>query len=153
MEQPFLYLYFMFEIRKFTTEHNTLFEQALSIRVKVFVDEQQVPLELEADKYEDVSTHYLVFHDQSPIATARWRKTSEGIKIERIAVLIEYRDRKVGSFLLKHLISETSNQMEEIYLYAQVEAIKFYKKYSFITEGETFMLDGIMHIKMVLKRD
>jgi predicted GNAT family N-acyltransferase len=71
-------------------------ELAFSIRRKVFVEEQNVdPLE-EYDEFEDASIHYLVYSGSSPIATARWRYVGEDIKLERFAVIRDFRNKGVG---------------------------------------------------------
>ena len=56
---------------------------AFGIRRIVFVDEQKVDASLEYD-HEEEATHYLVFEDEIPVATGRWRKTTEGIKLNAL---------------------------------------------------------------------
>lgn len=127
--------------------------QAQNIRKTVFVDEQKVPEEAEIDEYEDSSNHYLAFDDHRPIGTARWRSTSQGIKLERFAVLREARGKGVGGALLKTILDdiqrETRGPQRPLYLHAQVSALAFYRKFGFQTVGDKFEECGIQHFKMV----
>lgn len=127
---------------------------AFTIRRKVFVDEQQVPAEEEYDEYEVSSQHFLARADGIPCGTARWRRTSNGIKMERFAVLEEYRSKGVGkalvSAVLNDIFSQQPEPIESIYLHAQVSAMPLYTSFGFIAVGPMFEEAGIKHYKMVL---
>lgn len=130
--------------------------QAYSIRKKVFVEEQQVPREEEIDEFENICHHYLAYDEQGKaIGTARWRKTDNGFKLERFAILKEYRKKGVGSELLKKILKDVlqnrTTPNEQIYLHAQIEAMPLYKKFKFKEEGNKFDECGIMHYKMKFK--
>ncbi len=67
------------------------------VRRKVFIEEQQVPEELEWDGEDEVSSHVLaVAADGMPIGTARLLRDGH---IGRMAVLKEWRRRGVGQRL------------------------------------------------------
>lgn len=117
------------------------------IRRLVFVVEQNCPPELEYE-YEEESHHFLAFADQIPAGAARWRKTKKGYKLERFAVLKEFRGKKVGEALLMAVLQAVPNDGNEIYLHAQLTAEKFYLKYNFISFGDQFSEAGIDHITM-----
>jgi predicted GNAT family N-acyltransferase len=138
------------EIIKFTTENSLFAAPAFEIRRKVFVEEQNVPAEEEFDDYEKTSTHYLAMMDQIPAGTARWRYTENGIKLERFAVLKEYRNQKVGSAILKTVLTDVIPLNQTIYLHAQVQALAFYKRHGFEQVGEMFSECDIDHYVMVL---
>jgi len=124
-------------------------EQAFAIRKKVFVEEQNVPLEEEYDEFEKECLHILAYCKGIPTGTARMRFTKEGIKLERFSVLKEYRRIGVGTALVKKLLTECKNQNKsKVYLYAQVSAVQFYEKFHFEKEGDIFLDAGIDHIKM-----
>ncbi len=76
----------MLEIKRFGFQDKELFETCCSIRIQVFVEEQKFDPELEYD-HEEESHFYLLFDEGKPIATARWRETEKGIKLERFAML------------------------------------------------------------------
>jgi predicted GNAT family N-acyltransferase len=139
----------MIEVRRFTIEDKNLAEQAFAIRRKVFVDEQGVDQNLEYDK-EDQSKHYLLLLAGKPIATARWRETEKGIKLERFAVLPEFRNRGFGEIILAEVIKDVKLIGKTIYLHSQVRAVPFYERNGFIKEGEMFVEAGIEHYFMKL---
>ncbi len=122
--------------------------QALSlIRRKVFIEEQHVTEELEWDDEDKNCTHVLAFDNKNnPIGTARIKKDGH---IGRMAVLIEYRNKGIGSALLNKLTEFAQlNNYTKLYLHAQVEAILFYKKHGFIICSKEFMDAGIPHKTM-----
>ena len=127
-------------------------QEAFNIRRKVFVQEQNVPEEEEYDDFEDEAQHFLAFFDQLPVATARWRKTKDGVKLERFAVLKPYRGRGVGSAIIQTVLEDVlanSAKESEIYLHAQLDAIPFYTGFNFKIVGERFSECNILHYKMV----
>lgn len=125
---------------------------AFEIRKKVFVEEQNVPLEEEYDEFEDKCLHVLAFFKEIPVGTARMRTTQKGIKLERFCVLKKYRGLGVGRSLVKKLLTDCKNKVEtQVYLYAQLSAEKFYAKLGFEAIGDTFLDAGIDHIEMQYK--
>jgi predicted GNAT family N-acyltransferase len=137
----------MIEIKRFTIEDKNLAELAFSIRRKVFVDEQGVDQNLEYDK-EGQAQHYLLILAGKPIATARWRETEKGIKLERFAVLAGFRNRGFGEIILAEVLKDVSTLGKTIYLHSQVRAVPFYERNGFIKEGEIFVEAGIEHYIM-----
>lgn len=139
------------DVISFTSSDIELFETACEIRRKVFVEEQQVSREEEFDEFEENSRHYLVYYDGQPVGTARWRYTDKGLKLERFAMLKEYRNKKVGSIILKRILSDVEGLSDYIYLHAQLPAVNFYAREGFVKEGPMFSECNIDHYKMVLK--
>lgn len=125
-------------------------QRAFDIRVKVFVDEQGVNKDLEYE-HEEESTHFIAMVDGKEAGTARWRKTENGIKLERFAVLPDFRSAGVGRELVKAVLNDIDTKAQKIYLHAQSQVVDFYKKQGFEPEGEEFEEAGIKHFKMVLK--
>ncbi len=138
----------MFTVVSFGIEDEALATLAFEIRRKVFVDEQHVSSEEEYDEHESTSTHYLVYADKIPVATARWRRTDKGIKLERFAVLKEFRNSGAGTAVLNKVLQDVVSLNEKIYLHSQITAINFYLKAGFITEGDEFVEANIRHYKM-----
>jgi predicted GNAT family N-acyltransferase len=125
-------------------------DQAFMIREQVFCIEQNVDRNIEMDEFDQSAKHILAIVDDKPIATARWRFTDEGAKMERFAVLKEYRGKGIGKKLVKFVLSKLKKQ-EYIYLYAQESVLKFYDKCGFETVGSRFYEADIPHKKMVYK--
>lgn len=138
----------MIKMRKFTTKDKKLAELAFQIRQDVFVDEQNVDPELEYDEFEDVSKHYLVYYDDIPVATARWRQTKKGVKLERFALLKKYRNKGIGTKLVKKVMQDILQLNKPIYLHSQVKAVNLYLREGFIISGDKFIEAGIEHYFM-----
>ncbi|MGV3588837.1 MAG: GNAT family N-acetyltransferase [Adhaeribacter sp.] len=128
-------------------------DAAFTIREKVFVEEQGVPTEDEYDQYEKTAHHYLATSNGVPCGAARWRQTEKGVKLERFAVLPEYRNQEVGSHLLHKVLQDVkaAHPDKEIYLHAQLPAASFYARQGFETVGDLFTECDIEHFKMILR--
>jgi predicted GNAT family N-acyltransferase len=137
----------MLGIKRFGFQNKEFFEICCSIRIKVFVEEQKVDPELEYD-HEAESSFYLLFNDNKPIATARWRETEQGIKLERFAMLKEFRNKGFGMELLKEVLKDVQNQNKKIYLHSQLKAVSYYERAGFVKVGEKFTEAGIEHYLM-----
>ncbi|WP_266365973.1 GNAT family N-acetyltransferase [Tellurirhabdus rosea] len=134
--------------------HPEELKTVFAIRESVFVQEQNVPAEEEYDEFETSSRHFLAFSDGTPCGTARWRTTSNGVKLERFAVLKAFRGQGVGRELVHSVLEDVFSQQPEplgkIYLHAQVTAMPLYAGFGFEPVGDSFDECGIQHYKMVL---
>ena len=139
-------------IEKFDKSNTKFFNLAFKIREEVFIGQLKIDPNMEYE-FENESAHYLFFdEDDNPIATARFRKTSEGYKIERFAVIKTHRNKGLGKIILNILLDDIIPLNETIYLNAQIEAIDFYQKNGFKTIGDTFLDAGIVHYKMIFEK-
>lgn len=125
-------------------------EKVFAIRRKVFVEEQNCPPELEWE-FEDESTHFMGSVNGIPAGAARWRLTEKGFKLERFAVLIDFRGMGMGKALVQAVLNDLPRDASYIYLNAQLTAVGLYEKFGFVKEGSQFEEAGIQHFKMVLK--
>ena len=102
----------------------------ITIRERVFVEEQQVPLAIEQDG----------------------RDNEEGIKLERIAILKEFRGRHLGKLLIREGIRAVRMSSLEgpIYIHAQQQAASFYASLGFIENGEHTVEANIDHTTMFI---
>lgn len=125
-------------------------EKVFAIRKLVFVEEQNCPPELEWE-YEEESVHFLALMNNQPCGACRWRKTENGYKLERFAVLKEFRGKRVGQALVAAALSDLPAGADYIYLNAQLDAMPLYAKFGFMAEGDQFEEAGIQHFKMVKK--
>lgn len=137
----------MTTIVKFLFSDRAHIQLSNNIRKAVFIEEQSVPAEIEYE-YEEEGHYYLLFHDQIPIATARWRETQGGIKLERFALLKEFRNRGLGSILLEEVLADVKPLGKVIYLHSQVTAVNYYKRAGFVASGDLFSEADIEHIRM-----
>lgn len=142
------------QIRCLPVTQSVDMETCMGIRHKVFVEEQQVPLDLEVDGLDPAARHFAVQADGRIIATCRVRLMGSAAKIERVAVLKEHRSRGVGGVLMKYILQEMSKagDIQLFKLSAQAEAVPFYEKLGFRTRGSEYMDAGIPHYDMVLEK-
>lgn len=129
-------------------------DHAFAIRRDVFVDEQHVSADDEYDEFEPVSRHFLACVDDQPVGTARWRRTTNGTKLERFAIRKDCRGKGLGKLLVQCVLADVFGQDDtpvgEIYLNAQLSAMPLYAGFGFVAVGPEFDECGIMHRKMVL---
>ena len=123
-------------------------EKVFAIRKIVFVDEQGCPPEVEWEN-EDVSHHFLALSDHQPCGACRWRKTDKGYKLERFAVLKDFRGMGVGRALIATVLDDLPSDANYVYLNSQLDAMSLYAKFGFVAEGEQFEEAGIQHFRMV----
>ncbi|NEU08086.1 GNAT family N-acetyltransferase [Flavihumibacter sp. R14] len=126
-------------------------DQVFAIRRKVFVEEQECPPELEWE-YEEESNHFLAEVDGLPAGACRWRKTEKGYKLERFAVLKEFRGLGVGQDMVETVLKDLPDKPDTVYLHAQLLAMGLYEKFGFKKYGEQFEEAGIQHFKMILEK-
>lgn len=132
-------------------------DAALSVRMRVFVEEQHVPVEEEVDRYDanpganpDV-VHVLARVGGEPVATARLLLDHpEGYPhIGRVAVLQEYRRNGVGRQVMDALHAEArARGLKGITLSAQTHAIPFYERLGYVARGPVYLDAGIDHRDM-----
>lgn len=155
-----------------------LAEPAKQVRYAVFVEEQAVPIEMELDEFDAVSTHAVIFstaeistateagsevdaevvighsgaeRPANERALATGRLLPDG-HIGRMAVMADARDLGLGARVLQALIDEARRQgMTEVVLSAQLHAIGFYQRFGFVAEGEVYLDCAIEHKDMRLK--
>lgn len=116
------------------------------IRQRVFIDEQQVPEDLEWDALDETATHFLLYRAEQPVGTGRL--LSDG-HIGRIAILPEHRGAGLGDQLMRAIIEHAQAQgMNELLLSAQTHAIAFYQRLGFSVCSEVYLDAGIDHQDM-----
>lgn len=131
-------------------------EKAYAIRCKVFIEEQNVPEEIEMDEYDQHADtkHLLLINDKGDaVGTARFRPYGDGIlKIERVAVLAEQRGSGAGRMIMEAIEKEAQKAGYKcMKLGAQLHARPFYESLGYQPYGEVYVEAGIEHIDM-LKR-
>ena len=125
------------------------FDHCFGIRTTVFVEEQEVPLELEMDEYDAIATHFLLRDGATPLATARLVDKHGLAKIGRVAVLKDARGRGLGLLLMQAVIEEAKRRgFTESVLDAQTYAVPFYARLGYVAEGAEFDDAGIPHFLM-----
>ncbi|MFE4199355.1 GNAT family N-acetyltransferase [Aneurinibacillus aneurinilyticus] len=136
-------------------QNETEKKRALGVRRCVFIEEQNVPENIEIDVHDNEHTatiHVLALDEQGEaVGAGRLREYEPGIgKIERVAVLSSCRSHGLGRLLMEKLEAEAvENGYRTVKLNAQLQAEPFYERLGYKPEGNTFMDAGIEHIAMI----
>lgn len=121
--------------------------QLIPLRTEVFIDEQQVPVELEWDDEDNIARHILATaEDHTLIGCARLLPSGQ---IGRMAVILSRRGQGWGKQLLAEA-EATARAMgqTEVFLHAQTHAIPFYAAQGYHITSDEFMDAGIPHRTM-----
>ncbi|PKN82221.1 MAG: hypothetical protein CVU47_03900 [Chloroflexi bacterium HGW-Chloroflexi-9] len=134
--------------------------EALVVRMRVFVEEQGVPVAEEVDRYDTdpasntTAVHVLGRLDGVAVATARLlldAQKGEYPHIGRVAVLAEHRGRGFGVAVMRALQDEARRRgFAGITLSAQLHAIPFYERLGYVVRGPVYLDAGIEHRDMDL---
>lgn len=126
---------------------NALGGDAKTIRCEVFVQEQNVPAELELDEMDAACLH-AVAYDAAGVPLGTGRLLPDG-HLGRMAVRKAVRGSGIGSALLQGLMAEAAARGDErVVLSAQSHAAPFYLRHGFVAEGDEFLEAGIAHVHM-----
>jgi predicted GNAT family N-acyltransferase len=143
-----------FRVTAFGTEDRASMAQARRLRETVFCGEQGVDPALEWDGLDDRAVHFLLWEDDTAMATARVRRYHGALKIERVAVYREHRGRGVGRMLMDYIVYVlrrlTESEPARVILHAQTAVEDFYRRLGFVPEGNVFVEAGIPHVAMTL---
>ncbi|MDE5892581.1 MAG: GNAT family N-acetyltransferase [Acetatifactor sp.] len=125
-------------------------EEAKQIRLKVFVEEQGFCEEF--DQTDDAAAHLVVYwEDDLPVATCRvfWDTAVEGYVLGRFAVLKEYRNKNIGSAMMREAEKYVQKAGgRSLTLHAQCRVSGFYRKQGFVECSETEDEQGCPHVWM-----
>lgn len=133
-------------------------DQVLKLREEVFCTEQGVPLKEEIDVFDELShkrsIHIIVTEKGQVVGTLRVLSCTDYVKIGRVAVAKEFRNKGIGKKMMNFAIDECLEENiynvrnKYFYLESQVSAIPFYEKLGFKAYGEEFDDCNIPHRKM-----
>lgn len=128
-----------------------LIEKAYGLRHAVFVEEQNVPVEIERDAEDKNAFHAGIITNGNVIATGRLVIQGKEGQIGRMAVRQSWRGKGLGETVLAKLIDiGKTNGLTKITLHAQHQVIGFYAKFGFAPVGDFFEEAGIRHRIMEL---
>ncbi|NGZ73939.1 GNAT family N-acetyltransferase [Saccharibacillus alkalitolerans] len=137
-----------------TIENEDQLQRCLAVRREVFIEEQQVPEELEIDAYDAIGSsagHVLLSTENGDAAAGRFTPYKDGAaKMQRVAVRSAYRGQGVGRALMTALEdSARRSGYRRAVLDSQCHAEKFYLSLGYRTvPGEPFYDAGILHVRM-----
>ena len=121
------------------------------IRKNVFANELGIPESNLFDKYDETCDHFILFDEKNPIGTIRFVRVEKNVKLERMAILSEFRAKSYGKNAILQLKEYYQTQgYSKIILDSIYHVRNFYKKCGFLEEGKIFQRVGIDHIRMSL---
>jgi len=127
---------------------------AAPLRSEVFVDEQEVPAELEVDELDATALHAVVLNKLGQaVATGRLLQPQVHVaQIGRMAVSKPLRGGHLGQMVVESFIEAARKRGDrEVLLHAQCSAEGFYRRLGFKAHGDIFDDAGIDHIEMTLQ--
>ncbi|WP_144732550.1 YbgC/FadM family acyl-CoA thioesterase [Extensimonas perlucida] len=139
----------MVEVR--TGDWNTLGRDATQLRMAVFVHEQGIPAEEDADAFDPTALHAVAYNRLGmPVATGRLTQESQGVaRIGRMAVEHSVRGQQWGRRILEALLAAARARGDRVaQLHAQCSAEGFYRRAGFETVGAPYEEAGIAHVTM-----
>ena len=122
------------------------------IRKSVFKDELQISEAELFDDFDNSCDHFLIFNGKNVVGSLRIIVMEDKIKLERMAILNEYRAKNFGKLCILQIKEYYSAlDFSQIILDSIYSVKDFYKKCGFIEEGDIFQRVGIDHIRMFSK--
>ncbi|PRP81012.1 hypothetical protein PROFUN_11164 [Planoprotostelium fungivorum] len=133
-------------------DNEELIQQCLTVRYKVFIEEQGYPPEEEVDDWDKESIHFLLrqLPSKKPVGTTRFYPPKS--KLGRLAVLPECRGLGYGVTLCNELKKYVVHIGGHSYIAAssQEPKIGFYSKLGYKEEGDIYLDGGQPHKLMKL---
>jgi len=121
------------------------------IRKNVFTNELGISESELFDEQDKTCDHFLLFNGQKTIGSLRIVVIDQKIKLERMAILKEFRTKNYGrNSILQIMEYYSSLGFSQIFLDSIYSVKEFYKKCGFIENGDIFQRVGIDHIRMSL---
>ena len=130
---------------------NKDFLKTKNIRKTVFTNELGIPESELFDECDEFCDHFLIFDGKNVVGSVRFVSFGKMIKLERMAILQEFRRKNHGKNSILQLkefynaLGYTQMILDSIYAVRD-----FYKKCGFLEKGEVFQRVGIDHIQMSL---
>ena len=127
------------------------FSHIRNIRKTVFHVELGISKSELFDKYDESCDHFLIFDGKNIVGSVRVISIDEKIKIERMAILKNFRTKNHGETCISQIKEYYSTRgFSKIILDSIYSVKRFYQKCGFIEEGMVFQRVGIDHIRMSL---
>jgi predicted GNAT family N-acyltransferase len=124
---------------------------AMAIRHAVFVEEQDVPVELEVDGHDDEAVHLVAVRDGTVVATCRLVAHGATVHLGRLAVDASARRQGIAALLVRAADAwGRAHGARRMLLSAQTYASGLYLAAGYVPVGDPYMEAGIEHVDMEL---
>ena len=126
------------------------FENALAVRLRVFVQEQSVPIEEEVDDQDNEAVHAIAELKGIIVATGRLiLQQFPIVYIGRMAVDIDHRRHGIGGKLLIFLEDHARDiGGDKVILHAHEYVKSYYVSHGYEEQGKVFMEANVPHVLM-----
>lgn len=147
----------IYKIFSFSELTNQLLYDILQLRSKIFVLEQNIAY-LDIDGNDQKSLHVCLMDGEQLIGYARilppGTKFPEAA-VGRLAVAQEHRGKQLGAKLMLYCVEECYRRFGDvpIVIEAQAQLKSFYESLGYSALTEPYMLEGLMHVKMVHQKE
>jgi predicted GNAT family N-acyltransferase len=138
-------------IKSFTVQDPEI-DSCYAIRNAVFIQEQNVPVEIEMDSYDGTAIHILAYCNGEVCGAARLIISEDEApgtqvgKIGRVCVLASHRRRGIGRKVMEFAVEELRRSLRsggKARLGAQTHALAFYESVGFrLIPGDNYMAAG-----------
>ncbi len=120
--------------------------EVLALRSRVFVVEQEITEEPEVDGRDPLAHHLLLWDEDQLVGTIRLLCDREPIKVGRVAVDREYRQRGLGTKMMVAVGEFLGERPAK--LHAQSHLERWYEGLGWHRVGPNFDIVGIDHVRM-----
>jgi predicted GNAT family N-acyltransferase len=130
---------------------------ALAIRFDVFVNEQQVPADLELDALDETADHFVAYDDDVAVGAGRLVVEPAGFEgtdpalgqvghLGRLAVRPQARGTALGVALVQAIEARAAERgLRVVALSSQTHALGFYERLGYTAYGDVFDDAGLPH--------
>ncbi len=126
-----------------------LLAAAAALRAEVFVREQGVAADLEADGADADATHSVVLDGGEVVATGRYVEADGVARLGRIAVRADRRGSGLGAAVVADLVrAAAAAGLPRQRLHSQADVVGFYRRLGWRAVGEPDVEAGIAHVWM-----
>lgn len=125
-----------------------------NIRYQCFVEEYGISFEEEIDLVTEKESHsYLIYLKDKAVGCIRYRPYKDGYKVERVAILKEYRNQGIAKTAINYvsdMIGAKHNPCT-IYIHSMSDVLPLYLACGYQVTGEEFLEAGIKHFPLEKK--
>lgn len=122
------------------------------IRKNVFTNELGISKSELFDAHDETCEHFILFDGKHVVGAIRFVDMQNNIKLERMAILPEFRSKNYGKRAISQLLDYYRTKGHTKMILDSIYSVRdFYKKCGFTEGGKIFQRVGMDHIHMSLK--
>jgi len=120
------------EIVGYSDIENEDYKEFLNLRRKIYVDDLGYNKYSEFDGLDNKCDYFLLKYNKEYVGVLRYTIDNENIIIDRFGILKDYRNKVLGSLLLKYVIDEVKLSGRKIFLISADTKLKYFTNFGFI---------------------